>query len=333
MSGVIGFGLHQPPVQVLQTMDSITQKGVVPYIADQVLIPCPTLWRMVKSRDKKPKFKTGEGSSFVMPLMTQIVRTGGPYWGDMLLNNAVPDPIQPAEQQWRPYEQPISVPYTDIVFNLGQDTGLDFMKGIFQACAGSFLQILSQDLWNTTQNPISVDSIPTWVSSVTNTVAGINRSVPANSFWLPQPPVAGGGSSSPLTYQLANYAYQQATYGYMQPDYLTMGPTSFAAFQSQFFANIRYFNEAPDEDALQAGFRYNFKFNNAIVLQDRYVPANQAFMLNCDHIFPVFHKGDFFNITPWIVGTNQLVFTCYITLTWQITCDQPRAQVQLYNIE
>ncbi len=329
-SATVGFGLSQPPIQALATMDAITLKAVQPFIADNILIPSPTLWRMTRAKGKTPKV---QGGAIVTPIGFQTVPNGGPYWGGMMLTTAVPDPIQPSEQQWRNYQQPVTVAYTDILANMGNASGLDYVKSIFQMASGTFIQTLSQALWGVSpyNSSLDVDNIPNWVSSTSNTIAGINRSLSANAFWRPQTPVnqSGGGA---LTGATAMSAYWQTVYGVDEPDYMTMNQTSYAAFANQFIPNIRYFNEFADEEAVQAGFASNFRFNKAVVIMDRWVPGTTAYILNTKYLYPIFLQYDFFKVHPWIMATQQLVYTSYISTTWQVTCVQPRTQVQITGI-
>lgn len=327
---VVGFGLSQPPIQTLATMDAITLKAVQPFIADNILIPSPTLWRMTRAKGKTPKI---QGGAIVTPVGFQTVPNGGPYWGGMMLTTSVPDPVQPSEQQWRNYRQPVTVAYTDILANMGNASGLDYVKSIFQMASGTFVQILSQALWGVSpfNSSLDVDNIPNWVGSTTNTIAGINRSLTSNAFWRPQAPLSQSGGGA-LTAATAMTQYWNCVYGVDEPDYFTMNQTSYAAFAGQFIPNIRYFNEFADEEAVQAGFASNFRFNKAVVIMDRWVPATTAYILNTKYLYPIFLQYDFFKVHPWIMATQQLVYTSYITTTLQISCIQPRTQGQIYNI-
>jgi hypothetical protein len=335
MSGyapTVGFGLSQPPIATLATMDAITLKAVQPFIADNILIPSPTLWRMTRAKGRTPKV---QGGAIVTPIGFTTVPNGGPYWGGMMLTTTVPDPIQPSEQQWRNYRQPITVAYTDILANMGNASGLDYVKSIFQMASGTFVQILSQALWGVSpyNSSLDIDSIPGWVGSTTNTIAGINRSLTANAFWRPQLPLAGTSNSTALTPALAMTAYWNTVYGVDEPDYMTMNQASYAGFVNNFIPNIRYFNEFADEEAVQAGFASNFRFNKCVVMMDRWAPANNAWILNTKYLYPIFLQYDFFKVHPWIMATQQLVYTSYITSTLQLSCIQPRTQININTIQ
>ena len=86
----------------------------------------------------------------------------------------------------------------------------------------------------------------------------------------------------------ADSAYWSTVFGYDEPDLMVMDNTRYANFKQAFQGNIRYTDNMQDKEALQAGFRYHFLFNNCIVLADRNTPANVAYIMNSKYIFPDF---------------------------------------------
>ncbi len=318
MSSVVGTGISSPPAQLVNTVQSIVQKFIAPVLGDQVLLPSPTMWALVR-RGKKMA-----GGALVYPEFFSEETTGGAYYGAQLLNTALQDVVQPAEQQWRFYYEAVVLPYTDIILGRGGYAGVDIVRQKFQTASGSFMQKLSRALWGTApQNTsLDIDNIPNWLGSTTNTIAGINRSTAGNSFWNPQTAVSGGGLA--LTPAVADSAYWQTVFGYDEPDLMSMGNTSYSNFKQQFQTNIRYENNIQDKEALQAGFRYHFLFNNCVVLADRNAPANEAWIINTKYMFPTFHEADYFTIDPWVKPSNQRVLVSNIYLTWQLANMSPR---------
>lgn len=327
MAGVVGTGIQQPPAQLLNTMDAITQKYIVPILADQVLKPSPTWWALTR---KGKKFKGGE---LVYPLLTAEELTGGAYYGDQLLNTAITDSIQPANQVWRHYYQAVSLPVTDIIANAG--SGLDILQLKMEAASGSMLQKLNRALWHTSpQNTsIDVDDIESWIGSglpaapnvttvATNNIAGIDRSQAANSFWLPQNPADAGNAT--VTTGVMEGQYQNCTFGYDEPDLIVSDQTRYASFKNIFVPNVRYGDNIQDEEAVQAGIRYHFLYNNAVVLQDKFAPANIYYIINTKYMFPVFHPASYFRVKPWLAPTNQDVIVSTFFVTWQLANIGPR---------
>lgn len=325
-NSVVGMGLASPPVQLSNTVNAISQKYIVPVLGDNVFKPSPVFWALC--RDGK-KFGAGE---LVFPEITQEESPGGAYFGDQLLDTSVVDSVQPANQQWRPYRQPIVIPITDIILNRGGSGNLDLIKTKYQIASASFLQKLSRALWHTSpQNTTNdIDDIDSWVGGTTNVIAGIDRSVGANSFFLPATAVAnGGGALSPAN---AETAYQSVTWGYDEPDLLVLDRTRYAAFKNQFTTLVRFGQGMQDEEALQVGFRNHFLFNNAITVPDFFSLPSVAYFLNAKYIFPVFHEADYFNVDPFIKPSNQRVLVSTMYLTWQLSCIAPRMNVKITGI-
>src|SRR6267142_1910672 len=323
-AGVVGMGLSNPPVTLINTMNAITSKYIVPTLGDVVFIPSPAFWAL--TREGK-KFAGGE---LVYPEVTQEEMTGGAYFGDQLLDTAVVDSVVPANQLWRFYRQSLSVPITDIILNRGGSGGLDLLKTKFEIASASFLQKLCRALWGTSpQNTtLDIDSIPSWVVSATNTMAGINRNLAANAFWKPQANVALGGTITPAQVETG---YQNTVFGYDEPDTLLMTNACYAFFKNNFLATasnaagiIRSVDNMQDKQAVQGGIRYHFLFNNAVVIPDRFNTATVAHLLNSKYIYPVFHEADYFTVDPFIKPSNQRVLVSSMYMAWQLICRSPR---------
>ena len=326
MASVTGTGIASPPAQLVNTVQAIVTKFVAPVLGDQVLLPSPTLWALVR-RGKKMA-----GGALVYPEFFSEETTGGAYYGAQLLNTALQDVVQPAEQQWRFYYEAVVLPYTDIILGRGGYAGVDIVRQKFQTAAGSFMQKLSRALWGTApQNTsLDIDNIDQWIGQTTNTIAGINRSTAGNTFWQPQANVSGGSAN--LSTANADTAYWSTVFGYDEPDIMVMDNTRYANFKQAFVGNIRYESNIQDKEALQAGFRYHFLFNNCIVLADRNAPANVAYIMNSKYMFPTFHEADYFTIDPWVKPSNQRVLVSNIYLTWQLADLSPRMGVKITNI-
>lgn len=318
--GTTGTGIQQPTAQLVATLNAISQKYIYPTIGDQTFVPSPAFWGLTK-RGKDIR----EGAAIVYPLATQEEMTGGSYYGDQLLNTQVIDSIQPAEQQWRPYYQSVAVPVTDIILGRGGPLGLDLVKAKMEIGGASLLAKLCRAMWHTSPQNTStdVDDIDSWVRLTSNTIAGINRST--STFWQPAANYPGGGVAlSPTSFE---GAYQSVVYGYDEPDLALMDNIRYGAFKNNYTSLIRFEALEQDDTALQAGFRYHFVVNNAVIMADRFVPAQKAYLLNSKYIFPVFNANDYFKIDPWMQPSNQRVAVSKIYLMWQIACISPRMNV------
>ncbi len=328
MAGVTGTGISSPSAQLLNTLDSISQKFILPEISDQIFIPSPAFWKFTK--DGKHFY----GGELVYPLATAEDLNGGAYYGDQLLNTAVVDNIQPANQLWRFYYQSCAIPLTDLTLNAGPTGIINLAKAKWQIATASILMKLSRALWGTApQNTtLDIDNIPNWAYSTTNTIAGINRSSAGNAFWQPAAnfPVANAGVLAPDDVE---GAYQSVTYGYDEPDLMLLSLAMYRSFKKGYYSQIRYNQPDQDTEAVQFGFRYHLKFDNLVIFQDRFLNAygNVGFMINTKYMFPVFHPADYFNADPFIKPSNQRVVVAQLTLAWNLACIAPRMQCALTN--
>jgi len=335
--GVFGTGINAPPAVLQATMDAITQKAIEPVLADQVMNPSATFWALCR------KGKVFKGGELIYPLLFTEELTGGAYVGAQLLNTTVTDSIQPANQVWRDYYEAISIPVTDVIRNSG--SGLDIIQMKVEAASSSFLQKLARALWHTSPQNTSndIDDIESWIGSgtpsspttvtiATNVIAGIDRSQAINSFW--QPPTPLGGTGTALTTLLADQAYSYVKLGYDEPDLIVTDRLRYVNFKQLFTGAgaayyARYGDNMQDREAVQAGFRYHFLWNNAVVLDDPFVAAQTYYIINTKYVHPVFHPGSYFRLTPWLRPTNQDVITAQMFLTWQVECLAPRMGIKI----
>ena len=334
---VYGTGINAPPAVLANTMNAITQKAIEPVLADNVMLPSSTFWAMCR------KGKTFKGGELVYPLLFVEELTGGAYVGAQLLNTTITDSIQPANQVWRDYYEAISIPVTDVIRNAG--SGLDIVQMKVEAASSSFLQKLSRALFHTTpQNTANdIDDIESWIGSgvpstptiltiAVNTIAGIDRSVAANSFW--QPPTPQSTTGTAITATIMDTAYATVKLGYDEPDLILGDRTRYVNFKAAFMGAstsyfARYGENMQDREAVQAGFRYHFLFNNAVVLDDPFIAANLFYIINTKYMHPVFHPGSYFRLTPWLRPTNQDVITSQMFLTWQMENLAPRMGIKV----
>ena len=330
-TGAIGTGINSPSALLVGTLDSLTQKKIAPFISDITLKPSPTYWALQRSG------KHVTGGELVFPLLTQEENTGGAFWGDQILNTAVIDSIQPANQVWRAYYQSISIPTLDVILGSGGASVIDVTRAKMQAGAASLLPKLARACWGSPpQNTsIDIDNIPAWISP-TGTIAGINRaSVPQ---WGSPPAIVTAGGA--LTVPNAEKSYQAIVYGYDEPDTMIMQNYDYGQFKTQFTAVtasstslIRMVDNFPDREQVQTSVRYHFRFNNCTVLADQYVtPAGTAYMWNSKYMWMNYHTRGYFIVRPWIMGSNQEVVTTRVVVVMQLTNVNPRTAITITGL-
>jgi hypothetical protein len=328
MANIVGTGMNQPPAQLLNTLNSITQKYIHPEIADNAFTPSPGLQWMTRNG------RHFHGGELVYPLATQEELTGGAYYGDQILQTQVIDSIQPANQVWKFYYQSVAIPFTDLVLNAGPEGVIKLAKAKWAVGVASLLMKLSRSMWHLSpQNTaIDIDDLISWLFTTNNVIAGIDRSVGANAFWEPgtKATVANAGA---LTADDIEQGYQNVTFGYDEPDLCLLPPTMYRAFRKNYISQIRYNQPDQDEVAVQFGFRYHLKYNNLVVFQDRFMSSITSgtgpstllgFLINSRYCWPVFHPANYFDVDPFIRPSNQKVLVAQLTLTWQMSNISPR---------
>lgn len=321
--GVVGTGISSPSALMINTLDAIAQKKIAPFISDIVIKPSPTYWALQRSG------KHVTGAELVFPLLTQEEPTGGAFWGDQVLNTAVIDSMQPANQVWRAYYQVCAIPTLDIILGSGGASAIDVVKGKMQACAASLLPKLARAVYHTTpqNSAIDIDDIIAWIGTQNNTIAGINRAT--TTAWNPSPAIANGAGA--LTVVNAEIAYQSVTFGYDEPDTLLLNNFDYGKFKTQFTAVsasttsiIRSVDNMSDREPVQTSIRYHFRFNGATVLADQFNAAGTALLWNSTYMWMNYHNRGYFIIRPWLMASNQEVVVSRVVVVMQLTNVNPR---------
>ncbi|MEO0249331.1 MAG: phage major capsid protein [candidate division WOR-3 bacterium] len=319
-----GVGLSQPPAVLLKTADAITQKYFANILADSIFKPSPFWWRLTRLGKK-----LAGGGAIVWPVVYAEETPGGAYWGAQLLDNSAVDSVQPAEIQWRFYNQPITIPYTDVLLNAGPTGVLDLIKVKEETAMASLLQKLSRAVWGTApQNTaLDLDPVSTALGSTSSTYAGISRS--SNAWWN-----CNGGSgpttlSANLSLSAMQTAYGQVTFGNEEPDTIITTQAGFNAYWNLLVGNIRYMR---DDETTRAGFKRHLMFNNAVVMHDQFCTSGEMIFINSKYVHPVFHQDDYFVVDPFMRPSNQRILSSYIWVTLQIKWVSPRMHARVTSI-
>ncbi len=313
----IGAGLSQPPFALVKTADAFTQKYFSPIVADAVFKPSPTWWRLLRRGRKL------HGGAIVWPVLAEEVTGGGAYWGAQILDTTIYDTVRPAQLEWKAYYQPIVIPYTDLVLNSGPTQVVNLIKEKEEEAMANLLQKLSRALFkvppqNTAQD---LDSLVDAVASDANVYAGIDRAT--NAFWKPFVRTTAEAISDAALQTV----YNAIVYGNEEPDTIITTHAGFNNFRALLVGNIRY--PDPDQETIRAGFRRHLVFNNAVVVQDRWVadsPTVAMYFLNTRYIDVHFHEREYFVVDPFVRPHNQrvLISGVYVMLNLQVR--NPRLQ-------
>lgn len=332
MAGFAGSGLYQPPVVAQATMDSITQRWLQPVIGDAIFIPSTALGEMTSQGRRV------DAADLPFAVAARQIPGGGAFWGTQPISLEVPDPVQPAIQSWKYYRQPLAVSLTDLWTNQASSpTGvLNLIRAYMIMLSGTFLTILSNAVWGDTTQPsgLAIDDVNAWLNNSTNTIAGINRNTSSNAFWLPNTAITVPSGGLTMASLVSGYWKYAGNMGFDYPQAFFFSPNGYANFMNLFVQQIRYFNEFPDEDAVQSTFKQGIRFFTTKVLPDPYLASEQvntAFLINYKYIYPVFFSRVYFRFTPWVQPSNQLLLSTFLLLGWNIQCVSPSKAGQAFT--
>ena len=303
-----GSSLSQPPITLINTSNAYTRKYFTPLLPDSIFTPSPWWWTITRL-GKKVK----GGGSVVWGPMTSEDTGGGAYWGVQMLDTTPVDQVQPAEVQWKAYNQPIVVPVLDALFNEGEGEVLDYVKVKEEGAMGSLLQKLARGLMGVSPQNTSIDfdSIPAILGALGGTYAGITLADP----WACNGG-AGPSAGGPQSFGNMMDDYMAASQGNEQPDRIFMTANGYSAFWNLLSQQQR---QIEDAEVTRAGFKMHLMFNNSTVMWDGFVPAAEQHTITVKYLRPVFFGKDYFTVDPFVQPTNQrvLVSRIYVTATIQ----------------
>lgn len=332
----IGAGLVSPPISSFNTMNALTTKYLSPVMGDATFIPDMFYREWLREGVKM------ESASIPFAVASSQDTSGGVYYGAQLLNPVATDNVTPAEQQWKFYRQPFVIIETDLLLNYASNpTGvLNLLTNKMLVGSASFLMLLQKATFGDASQAaaLRVDDIVSWLQTSTNTIAGIDRTVAANAFWVPNPTTNAnmGGATTLAKLITAYWSYVGNNLGTDEPQIFVMPPTNYATFESLFVQNIRYINDDADKKSVQGALRHKLMFQNCVCIPSYSLgvaAANTGFFLNYNYIYPVYFEPLYFNFRPWLTPTNQFVMVSYCRLGWNIVCVSPqKAGQQIVNM-
>ncbi len=303
-----GSGLSQPPISEINFANAYTKKYYTPLIPDSIFKGSPWWWSITRLG----RHLDGGGSIVWGPLTSEPGQ-GGAFWGTQFLDTTPSDPFQPAEVQWKTYYQSIVIPIMDAKMNQGEGRVISLVKAQEEAAMGALLQKLARGLMGVApQNTaIDFDSIPSILGALGGSYAGITIANP----WACN---GGAGPSAGGALSFGNMMsdYMSASNGNEQPDRWFGTAMEYQQFWTLLTQQQR---QIEDSEAIRAGFKMHFLFNNATVMWDGFVPAGEYHFITSKYLRPIFHSGVYFLVDDFIQPTNQwvLVSRIYVAGTIQ----------------
>lgn len=303
-----GSQLSQPPITLINTSNAITRKYFTPLLPDSIFKPSPTWWSVTRLGKK-----TRGGGSIVWSPVTSEEGTGGAYHGVQMLDVTPTDSVQPAEIQWKFYQQAIVIPVIDALLNEGEGEVIPIVKVKDETAMGSLLQKLSRACYGITpQNTaIDLDSIPAALGALGGSYGGITLANP----WACN---GGVGPSAGGAIGFGNLMsdYMAASQGNEQPDRIFFTSNGYTNFWTLLTQTQR---QIDDTEVTRAGFKMHLMFNNAVAMWDGFVPAQEYSLITSKYFRPIFHARDYFTVDPFVQPTNQrvLIARIYVALNLQ----------------
>lgn len=289
----IGLAVDSSMVSLVNTLNSFLHKYVEPSVYEQIFKHNPVLYRIYK----RGKVIDG-GASLLWPVLRTKKVYGGWYTGAQQLAHGTEDTTEPAEVNWRHLYEDITIPRTDIIKATSKYAAVNLVKFKFDEALLNMRDRLSEALYTTAT--LGLDHIRMAVDDGTDftTYAGIAHS---NSWW--KPGIDGNGRfnvGGAATLADINTCYTRAVDGDEQPTLIIATQKGQDFLWGQLQALQRY---EKDEGMVQAGFEESFRFNRAVVVVDRRVPANEMIFLNERWFDLVTHEAEDFICDPIIPGT------------------------------
>lgn len=240
------------------------------------------------------------------------------------MSTDVTDSAQPAELQWRAYQQLIAIPVLDAGLNQGLAGVVNLVRVKEEIAFGSMLMKLNRAVQRTSpQNTsIDLDGVPLALAT-SGTYAGITiqNNATTGFQWMsnggsgPTTMAAAPGSSgAALNLAGVQGVYGQCAYGNEEPTLIITTQNAWNAYWNLLMAQQRYIE---DEETTRGGFR-NLMFNRAVMLHDQFVPSGQLQMFTEKYVRPIFHPSFHFRIEPYIMPTNQYVAISRVYVVMQL---------------
>ena len=322
IAGGAGTDLSTPPVSLLNTMNTMTQKYIAPDLVDAVGRPSPTFWRATRQGRK-----VAGGGSILWSVISSEESQGGAYWGSQILDTSISDSAQPAELQWRFYYESIVIPTTDLDMNAGPEAVLSLVKAKEEIAMMSLLQKLSRSIYGTAPQNTSIDTdgITEALGAIGGTYAGITI---GTTFWASNGLAGPTSNTSNLALSILQTAYGQATFGNEEPDTIITTQAGFNAYINLLTNNQRYF----DEETTRAGFKNHLMYNSAVMLHDQFTPTGEFEIQTSKYFNPVFLQTNNFRVRPFVMPSVQEIVVSRITVGWNLKFDSLRQHSRITGI-
>lgn len=306
-------------------IDSITQKKYMPELIDNIFNSNPLLSFL---RDRQKTYDGG--TKIVEPLIYAELGGAQSYSGYDLMNYDTGLPITAAEFEPRNLAGTIIFSKDEELKNMGESQVQDLveakMKIVEMSLKKEFItQLLSDGTGNGSKDITGLAAM----FSATNTYGGINRTEQA--WW--KPIIKGnGGSVRALTELLMLDAFMDASDGDDQPEVIFTSKKGWQQYYLLVKGRITLYTESVKK-SLGLGFQTLEFMGRPVIMDTNLSDTNCPFyFLNMKYIKLRAHKAANFTQTKWRPDDSRLAMKKEILWTGNLTCNQPRREALLTDI-
>ena len=239
--------------------------------------------------------KQDGGERIIQPLLYQTNNQGKWYVRDDVLNTTMPALNTAAEYEWRHYDIPVVVPFTDTIKNAGDPRVLSLVAIGIEGTEMSMADDMGTGLFSSGSNSKQLDGLRLAVAT-TSTVGGISQST--YSWWQAQV----DSTTTLLSIPAIRNIISECTIDKKRPSILVGDRDMFERICDLMQPAQRF----TDEKTANAGFE-NVLVAGIPMVIDSHCPSTNLYALGEEWLKMFFSPGDDFKLLPFQMPINQRV--------------------------
>ncbi len=276
----------------LDTLNSVTQKYIMPKLFDNIFDSNPLLKRMLASGQYKSQ---NGGTQLTVPLSYAQVTATGWYRGAETLDTAENELLSAAAYDWCNLYAGITITEEDELKNGGDAGVLKILASKTQIAEKTIKDSLGTGLYSDGTDTKSVIGLRDIVAT-DQTVGGISQT--DNSWWRGQV----DSTSTTLTISAVNTVFENCSIDSEKPTLAISTRTNY----TRYYNLLQPMQRFTDSETARGGFQ-NLMFNGIPWISDSHAPANHVFLLNEKHLWLFYHPERNFSMEPYQKPLNQQV--------------------------
>jgi hypothetical protein len=276
----------------LDTLNSVTQKYILPKLFDNIFDSNPLLKRMLASGQYKSQ---NGGTQLTVPLSYAQVTATGWYRGAETLDTSENELLTAAAYDWCSLYSGITITEEDELKNGGDAGVLKILASKVQIAEKTIKDSLGTGLYSDGTDTKSIVGLRDIVAT-DQTVGGISQS--DNSWWRGQV----DSTSTTLTISAMNTVYENCSIDSEKPTIAVGTRTNYTRYYNLLQPQQRF----TDSETARGGFS-NLLFNSVPFISDSHCPSQHLFFLNEKHLWLFYHPERNFSMEPYQKPLNQQV--------------------------